>query len=164
MLFADASHAEKLSGRRLFLEVSRCVLGGGGSCKLVLYGAEFCDLPDFGGRVCCFGGRSEGGVVYFYDGCLVVSFSQIIWCHAGERVFEDSTDGAVQLTSNYVSTSNSKNIDRCSTPLLKELVAKVEIMVIHIKSEFKHADYLTKSLDTGDFRFRRDIVINNRIG
>ena len=74
------------------------------------------------------------------------------------RVFEDNM-GALQLASNAVSNSNSKHID-VRHHFLRELVTNGEIVVIHVKSEYQHADFLTKALGTNAFRFHRDIVMN----
>lgn len=39
------------------------------------------------------GDEMNEALYLFIEGCLVFSFSQIIWCRAGERMFEDNMDG-----------------------------------------------------------------------
>ena len=58
-----------------------------------------------------------------------------------------------------MSSSKSKHID-VRHHFLRELVTKGEIEIIHVLSEYQHADFLTKSLNTHSFRFHRDIVMN----
>ena len=53
-------------------------------------------------------------------------------------VFEDNR-GALQLSKNPVSNSNSKHID-VRHHFLRELVGQGEIIVNHVPSEYQHAD------------------------
>ena len=59
-------------------------------------------------------------------------------------VFEDNR-GALQLSKNTVSNSNSKHID-VRHHFLRELVRQGDIVVNHVSSEYQHADILTKVL------------------
>ena len=59
-------------------------------------------------------------------------------------VFEDNQD-AVQLSMNPVSNSNSKHID-VRHHFLRGLVHLGDISVVHVPSEYQHADVLTKAL------------------
>ena len=59
-------------------------------------------------------------------------------------VFEDN-EGAVQLSQNPSSSSNSKHID-VRHHVLRELVDRKEISVIHVASPFQHADLSTKAI------------------
>ena len=58
-------------------------------------------------------------------------------------IFEDN-QGAVQLTQNPVSNSNSKDIDVLRR-FFRELVHQGDISVNHVPSEYWHADILTKA-------------------
>ena len=59
--------------------------------------------------------------------------------------FEDN-QGAGQLSQNPVSNSNSKHID-VRHHFLRELVHQGDISsVVHVPSEYQHADILTKVL------------------
>ena len=66
-------------------------------------------------------------------------------------VFEDN-QGAIQIAKNPVTNSNSKNIG-------VRLVASEKISVIHVASEFQHADFMTKVLPTGNFTFCRNFAV-----
>ena len=59
-------------------------------------------------------------------------------------VFEDN-QGALQLSKNPMSNSNSKHID-VRRHFLRELVRQGDIIVNHVPSEYQHADILTKVL------------------
>ena len=59
-------------------------------------------------------------------------------------VFEDN-QGALQLSKNPVSNSNSKHID-VRHHFLRELVRQGGIIVNNVSSEYHHADKLTKVL------------------
>ena len=60
-------------------------------------------------------------------------------------VFEDN-QGALQLSKNPVSNSNSKHIDVRHHYFLRELVRQGDIIVSHVPSEYQQADILTKVL------------------
>ena len=59
-------------------------------------------------------------------------------------IFEDN-QGAVQLSQNPLSNSNSKHID-VRHHFLRELVRQGDISVSHVPSEYQHADIFTKAL------------------
>ena len=72
-------------------------------------------------------------------------------------VFEDN-QGAVQLSQNPVSNSNSKHID--VHHFLRELVHQGDISVVHVPSEHQHADVLTKALTFDLFAIHRRFLMN----
>ena len=73
-------------------------------------------------------------------------------------VFEDN-QGAVQLTQNPITNSNSNHIDvRHHFP--QELVRQRDFKVVQVPSEFQHADILTKALEFDLFAFRRKFLMN----
>ena len=73
-------------------------------------------------------------------------------------VFEDN-QGALQLSKNPVSTSNSKHID-VRHHFLRELVRQGDIIVNHVPSEYQHADILTKVLAFDLFAIHRRFLMN----
>ena len=73
-------------------------------------------------------------------------------------VFEDN-QGALQLSKNPVSNSNSKHID-VRNHFLRELVRQGEIIVNHVPSEYQHADILTKVLALDLFAIHRRFLMN----
>jgi hypothetical protein len=73
-------------------------------------------------------------------------------------VFEDN-QGALQLSKNPVSNSNSKHID-VRHHFLRELVRQGDIIVNHVPSEYQHADILTKVLAFDLFAIHRRFLMN----
>lgn len=73
-------------------------------------------------------------------------------------LFEDN-EGAIQIAKHPISNSNSKHID-VRHHFLRELVERKEIKVVHVASQYQHADFLTKALPVRDFEFHREIVMN----
>ena len=74
-------------------------------------------------------------------------------------VFEDNQEGALQLSKNPVSNSNSKHID-VRHHFLRELVRQGGIIVNHVPSEYQHADILTKLLALDLFAIHRRFLMN----
>ena len=60
-------------------------------------------------------------------------------------IFEDN-QGAVQLSQNPVSNSNSKHID-VRHHFLRELFRQGDISLSNVPSEYQHADILTKGFN-----------------
>ena len=75
-------------------------------------------------------------------------------------VFEDN-QGALQLSKNPVSNSNSKHID-VRHHFLRELVRQGDIIVNHVPSEDQHAGILTKGLPFDLFAIHRRFLMNLR--
>ena len=73
-------------------------------------------------------------------------------------IFEDN-QGAVQLSQNPVSNSNSKHID-VRHHVLRELVRQGDISVSHVSSEYQRADILTKALAFDVFAIHRRFLMN----
>ena len=73
-------------------------------------------------------------------------------------VFEDN-EGAVQLAQNPITNSNSKHID-VRHHFLRELVARKEIAITHVRSDLQLADFLTKAITQDSFEFHRDFTMN----
>ena len=73
-------------------------------------------------------------------------------------VFEDN-QGALLLSKNPVSNSNSKHID-VRHHFLRELVRQGDIIVNHVPSEYQHADIMTKILAFDLFAIHRRFLMN----
>ena len=73
-------------------------------------------------------------------------------------MYEDN-EGAIQIAKHPISNSNSKHID-VRHHFLRELVERKEIEIIHVASQYQHADFLTKALPESEFEFHREIVMN----
>ena len=73
-------------------------------------------------------------------------------------LYEDN-EGAIQIAKHPISNSNSKHID-VRMHFLRELVEQKEVDVIHVSSQYQHADFLTKALPEKEFVFHRDYVMN----
>ena len=74
-------------------------------------------------------------------------------------VFEDN-QGAGQLAQNPITNSNSKHID-VRPHLLRELVGRKDISIIHVPSSFQLADFLIKATSWESFEFHRSLAINS---
>ena len=72
-------------------------------------------------------------------------------------MYEDN-EGAIQITKHPISNSNSKHIG-VRHHFLRELVERKEIDIIHVSTEYQHADFLTKALPEKEFAFHRGIVM-----
>ena len=72
--------------------------------------------------------------------------------------FEDN-QGAVQLSQNPVSDSNSKRID-VRPQFFRELVRQRDISVSHVPSGYQHADILTKALAFDMLAIHRRLLMN----
>ena len=57
----------------------------------------------------------------------------------------EGNEGAIQIAKHLISNSNSKYID-VRHHFLRELVERKEIEIIHVTSQYQHADFLTKAL------------------
>ena len=73
-------------------------------------------------------------------------------------LFEDN-EGAIQIAKHPISNSNSKHIN-VRHHFLRELVERKEIEIIHVASQYQHADFLTKALPEREFEVHRGIVMN----
>lgn len=73
-------------------------------------------------------------------------------------LYEDN-EGAIQIAKHPISNSNSKHID-VRHHFLRQLVDEKEVEIIHVASQYQHADFLTKALPERDFVFHRDYVMN----
>ena len=73
-------------------------------------------------------------------------------------VFEDN-QGALKVSKNPMSSSNSKHVD-VRHHFLRELVRQGDIIVNHVPSEYQHADVLTNVLAFDLFAIHRRFLMN----
>ena len=92
-------------------------------------------------------------------------FLRQVWCFMLLKarmpciaMYEDN-EGAIQIAKHLISNSNSKHID-VRHHFLRELVERKEVEIIHVASQYQHADFFTKALHESEFEFHRDIVMN----
>ena len=150
-VFTDADYASKATDRR-------SVSGGA-----IMYGyACVCWFSRTQKCVTLF--PSEAECVALGD-AVIELFLRKVWCFMipGKGmpcfpVFEDN-QGALQLSKNPVSNSNSKHIDVLHH-FLRELVRQGDISVNHVPSEYQHADILKKVLAFDLFAIHRRFLMN----
>ena len=76
-----------------------------------------------------------------------------------QTIEEECIEGAIQIAKRPISNSNSTHID-VRHHFLRELVERKEIEIIHVASQYQHADFLTKALPEREFEVHRGIVMN----
>lgn len=153
-VFADADYASKAADRR---SVSGGLVMCGGGCLSWFSRTQKCVTLS----------TTEAEYVAMVDIVKEVLFLRQVWRFMLPEVgmpcipvFEDN-QGAIQLAQNPMTNCNSKHID-VRHHFIRELVGRKEISVIHVASEFQHADFLTKVLTVESFEFHRDFVMNVR--
>ena len=109
---------------------------------------------------------TEAEYVAFGDVAKEVVFFRQVWRFTLPDVgmpcipaFADN-EGAVQLAQNPITNFNSKRID-VRQHFLRELVRRKEISVIHVRSPFQYADFLTKAIPRESFEFHRNLAVNS---
>ena len=94
-----------------------------------------------------------------------ILFLRQVWCFMSPKarmpciaMYEDN-EGAIQIAKHPISNSNSKHID-VRHHFLREQVEWKEIEIIHVASQYQHADFLTTALPEREFEFHQGIVMN----
>ena len=152
-LFADADYASRATDRR---SVSGGAILCGGACVCWFSRTQKCVTFS----------TSEAEYVALGDAVKELLFVRQVWrfimipgkgmpCFP---VFEDN-QGALQLSKNPVSNSNSKHID-VRHYFLRKLVRQGDIIVNQVPSEYQHAGILTKVLEFGLFAIHRRFLMN----
>ena len=133
-----------------------------------------------GGVVMCAGGAvswysksqkcvtlstTQAGYVAMSDMGKEILFLRQVWCFMLLKarmpciaMYEDN-EGAIQVAKHPILNSNSKHID-VRHHFLRELVERKEVEIIHVASQYQHADFLTKALPEREVEFHRGIVTN----
>ena len=150
-VFSDADYASKATDRR---SVSGGLIMCGGGCVSWFSRTQKCVTLS----------TAEAEYVAITDVLKEVLFLRQVWRFMLPElvmpcipVFEDN-QGAIQIAKNPVTNSNSKHID-VRHHFIRELVARKEISLIHVASEFQHADFMTKVLPTRHFTFHRNFAM-----
>ena len=151
-VFADAHYASKATDRR---SVSGRAIICGGACACWFSRRQKCATLS----------TSKVEYVALGDGVKELLFLRNVrrFMLPGKGmpcfpIFEDN-QGAVQLSQNPVSNSNSKQTD-LRHHFLRELVRQGYISVNHVPSEYQHADILTKALAFDVFAIHRRFLMN----
>ena len=110
---------------------------------------------------------TEAEYVALAEGFKEAIFLRYIWSlifpdrDVGCTTVNEDNVGAIHLANNPATTPNSKHID-IRHHFLRERVATGEFRVVHVASEFQHADFLTKPLHREAFYVHRNFVMNLR--
>lgn len=152
LAFADADFASRSTDRR---SISGGVIMCGGGPVQWLSKTQKCTTLS----------TTEAEYVAMADTAKEILFLRNVWRFMLPKaglpcvpLFEDN-EGSIQIAKNPVSNSNSKHID-VRHHFLRELVERKELDIIHVASEYQHADFLTKPLLQADFEFHRNYVMN----
>ena len=92
-------------------------------------------------------------------------FLRQVWCFMLPKarmpciVMYKDNEGAIQIAKHPISNSNSKHSD-VRHHFLRELVERKKIEIIHVASQYQHADFLTKAVPEREFECHRGIVMN----
>ena len=76
-----------------------------------------------------------------------------------EITLMEDNEGVKTMTENPLSSGGSKHID-LRWHFIRELVEKKELKVVHVASEWQHADILTKALHVKQFKRYRKALSN----
>ena len=71
----------------------------------------------------------------------------------------EDNEGAEAMAENFLGSGRSQNID-VSWHYIPELIEKKELKVVHVASEWHHADTLTKALHVKLFKRHRKAFLN----
>ena len=152
VFFADADYASRATNRRY---VSGVAIMCAGACVCLFSRTQKCVTLS----------TSAAEYVALGDAVKELLFLRQVWrfmisCKGRPcfPVFENN-QGALQLSTNPVSNSNSKHID-VRHHFLRELVHQRDIIVNHVPSEYQHADILTKVLAFDLFAIHRRFLTN----
>ena len=76
-----------------------------------------------------------------------------------EIILMEDNDGAKAMAENPLSSGRSKHVD-VRLHFIREVVEKKELKVVHVASEWRHADILTKALHEKLFKRHRKALLN----
>ena len=77
-----------------------------------------------------------------------------------EITLMEDNEGAKAMAVNPLSSGRSKQIDVVRWHFIRELVEKKELKVVHVASEWQHADIPTKALHVKLFKRHRKALLN----
>ena len=93
------------------------------------------------------------------EGVFVRSVMSFMQPNMYEITLMEDNEGAKAMAKNPLSLSRSKHID-VRWHFIRELVEKKELKVVHVASEWQHADILTKALHVKLFTRHRKALLN----
>ena len=88
------------------------------------------------------------------EGMFVGSVMSFMQPNVYEFTLMEDNEGAKAMSENPLSSGRSKHID-VRWHFIHELVKKKELKVVHVASEWQHADILTKALHVKLFKRHR---------
>ena len=88
------------------------------------------------------------------EGMFVRSVMSFMQPNVYEIALMEDNEGAKAMAENPLSSGRSKHID-VKWHFIRELVEKIELKVVHVASEWQHADILTKALHVKLFKWHR---------
>ena len=93
------------------------------------------------------------------EGMLVGSVMSFMHPNVYEITLTEDNEGAKAMVENLLSSGRSKHID-VRWHFIRELVGKKEPKVVHLASEWQHADILTKALHVTLSKLHRKALLN----
>ena len=93
------------------------------------------------------------------EGMFVRSVMSFMQPNVYEITLMEDNEGAKAMAENPLSSGRSKHID-VRWHFTRELVEKKELKVVHVASEWQHADILTKALHEKLFKRHRKALLN----
>ena len=95
------------------------------------------------------------------EGMFVRSVMSFMRPYMYEITLMDDNEGAKAIAENpLISSGRSKHIDVVRWHFIRDLVEKKELKVVHVASEWQHADILTKALHVKLFKRHRKALLN----
>ena len=93
------------------------------------------------------------------QGMSVRSVMSFMQPNVYEITLMEDNEGAKAMAENTLSSGRRKHID-VRWHFIRELVEKKELKVVHVASEWQHADILTKALRVKLFKRHRKALLN----
>ena len=93
------------------------------------------------------------------EGMFVRSVMSFMQPNMYEVTLMEDNEGAKAMAENPLSSGRSKHID-VRWHFIRELVEKKELKIVHVASEWRHADILTKALHVKLLNRHRKVLLN----
>ena len=93
------------------------------------------------------------------EGMFVRSVMSFMQPNVYEITLMEDNEGAKAMAENPLSSGRIKHID-VRSHFIRELVEKKELKVVHVTSEWQHANMLTNALHVGLFKRHRTALLN----
>ena len=106
---------------------------------------------------------TEAEYVALAEGAMEGMFVRSVMSFMQPNVYEitlmEDNEGVKAMAENPLSSGRSKHID-VRWHFIRELVEKKKLKVVHVASEWQHADILTKALHVKLFKRHRKALLN----